>query len=281
MGSNQRKDLAAEYIRSNFRSDDRLAVVLIHKRTSVVTTRISTSDKIASEEYLAWLRYMNSRRNEVYLSMNTLTSAAQSRQKDDILEIRHIYLDFDEEGVEAVTALRERSNIPEPNHILTSSPGKFQVVWRVEGFSKEQAEELMRGMTRATGADVAATDSSRVLRVPGFWNHKYLVPHYVTVENLTNQTYRPEDFPRFEPAELRTAGGGSHGEAIRPASTGKLSQSEHDWAYVMRALDRGDSPEEIVAAIEKYRTDKPNPNYYARHTVDNAVREHLRRTLSR
>jgi hypothetical protein len=275
------KNIAAEYIRSNFRLNDRLAVVLIHKHCSHVTTRISTSDRISSEEYLAWLRHMNSRRNEVYLSMNTLAPEAQSRQKNDISEIRHIYLDFDEKGVEAVKALRDRSDIPEPNHILTSSPGKFQVIWRVEAFSKEKAEDLMRGMTRATGADVAATDSSRVLRVPGFWNHKYSVPHYVTVEDLADRTYRPENFPQFEPAELRTAGGGGHGEALRPRSSSALSQSEHDWAYVMRALDRGDSPDEIVAAIEKYRGDKPNPGYYARHTVDNALREHLRRTLSR
>jgi hypothetical protein len=281
MGLNEGRDIAAEYIRSNFLPNDRLAVVLIHKRTSVVTTRISTSDKITNEEYQAWLRYMNSRRNEIYLSMNTLGPEAQSRQKNDIAEIRHIYLDFDEKGADAVKALRHRSDIPEPNHILTSSPEKFQVVWRVEGFGKEQAEELMRGMTRASGADVAATDSSRVLRVPGFWNHKYSVPHYVTVENLTDRIYRPENFPRFEPAELRATGGGAHREAIQPRSDSRLSQSEHDWAYVMRALDRGDSPEEIVAALEKYRTDKPNPGYYARHTVDNALREHARRTISR
>jgi hypothetical protein len=274
------RNSAADYIRSNFRSGDRLAVVLIHKRTNVVTTRISTSDKIANEEYQAWLRYMNAQRNEVYLSMNTLSPEAHSRQKADISEIRHVYLDFDEKGIEAVKALRDRSDIPEPNHILTSSPGKFQVVWRVEGFGKEQAEDLMRGMTRATGADVAATDSSRVLRVPGFWNHKYSVPHFVTVEDLADKTYRPESFPEFEPVESRS-GGGSQGDALRPRLNGPLSQSEHDWAYVMRALDRGDSPEEIVAAIEKYRADKPNPNYYARHTVDNAVREHVRRTLSR
>lgn len=277
----EQKDVAVQYIRSNFRPDDRLAVVLIHKRTNVVTTRISTSDKIAGEEYQAWLRFMNSRRNEIYLSMNTIAPEAQSRQKNDIAHIRHVYLDFDEKGIEAVKALRERSDIPEPNHILTSSPGKFQVVWRVESFTKEQAEELMRGMTRATGADVAATDSSRVLRVPGFWNHKYSVPHYVTVENLSEKTYRPENFPQFEQTELRDVSAGGHGEALRRRSSGALSQSEHDWAYVMRALDRGDSPEEIVAAIEKYRSDKPNPSYYARHTVDNALREHLRRTLSR
>ena len=128
----------------------------------------------------------------------------------------------------------------------------------------------------------AATDSSRVLRVPGFWNHKYSTPHFVTVENLTNNTYHPENFPQFEPAESRImSAGAGHGEALRRRTDGTLSQSEYDWAYVMRALDRGDSPDEIIAAIEKYRSDKPNPSYYARHMLDRALREHIRRTMSR
>jgi hypothetical protein len=134
------RDIAGQYICSNFRPDDRLAVVLIHKRTNVVTTRISSSNKIASEEYQAWLRYMNSRRNEVYLSMNTLTPEAQSRQKNDIAEIRHVYLDFDEKGIEAVKALRGRSDIPGR---ITSSPvhrGNF----RSYGESKASARKRRR-----------------------------------------------------------------------------------------------------------------------------------------
>ncbi|HXJ40939.1 MAG TPA: DNA-primase RepB domain-containing protein, partial [Bryobacteraceae bacterium] len=154
------KDIASEYIRTNFNPDDRLALVLIHRNSGVVTTRVSTAAKIASPEYQSWLKHMNSYQNrqEVYISMNNLQAGARGRTKAEIGDIRHVYLDFDENGAENLKTVRARPDIPEPNHILSSSPGKFQVVWRVQGFGKEQAEQLMRGMSRATGADIAATD---------------------------------------------------------------------------------------------------------------------------
>src|SRR6266851_10516541 len=50
-----------------------------------------------------------------------------------------------------------------------------------------------------------------------------------------------------------------------------LTQSEHDWAYAKRALARGDEPEEVIRRIADYRTgEKPDPEYYARHTVQKA-----------
>jgi hypothetical protein len=274
MPGQQRKSMGAEYIRANFRPEDRLAVVLLHKRSGAVTTRVSTAEKIAGNEYQAWLRHMNAQRHEIYVSMNNLHPEARGRFKADIAEIRHVYLDFDKDGAEAVAAMRAREDMPAPSHILTSSPGKFQVVWRVEGFRKDQAEELMRGMTRALGADVAATDCARVLRVPGFYNHKYEAPHFVTADNLSAEVYRPERFPEFAADGLsvradldgpRTRGAGTED------STGGTSQSERDWAFAMRSLARGEDAESVIRAIEGYRSDKPNPGYYARHTVDKVV----------
>jgi hypothetical protein len=273
MPAQPRKSIGGEYIRANFRPEDRLAVVLLHKRSGGVTTRVSTAEKIAGNEYQAWLRHMNAQRHEIYVSMNNLHPEARGRFKADIAEIRHVYLDFDQNGAEAVAAMRAREDMPEPNHILTSSPGKFQVVWRVEGFRKDQAEELMRGMTRALGADVAATDCARVLRVPGFYNHKYDSPHFVAVENLSRDVYRPERFPEFATEGL-SVGAELENRRKRAAgvedSTGGTSQSERDWAYAMRSLARGENAESVIRAIEGYRSDKPDPKYYARHTVEKA-----------
>jgi len=53
-----------------------------------------------------------------------------------------------------------------------------------------------------------------------------------------------------------------------------LSQSEYDWAFAKRALLRGEDPEAVISQIARYRTvDKPDPEYYARHTVTKALRE--------
>ncbi len=273
----ERKRVASEYIRSNFRSDDRVAVVLIQKSSGHVMQRLSTAEHVAGEDFQRWLESMNASqgpRYEVYLSMNTLTDQAHGRTKADIAEIRHVYLDFDVKGTEAVAAMTTREDMPQPNHLIESSPGKWQSVWRVEGFDQQQAETLMRGMVHELGADPAATDSSRVLRVPGFHNHKYGKPHLVRVENLTNEVYTPERFPRFaENTPVRSTGrssGSVHREASVDPRIGN-SQSERDWAYAKRALARGDDPLDIVRAIASHRPDKPNPDYYAEHTVERAL----------
>lgn len=266
------KHTARDYIRANFQDEDRLAVVLIQKRMEEVEQRVATAGQITSENFQAWLRYKNKEKYEVYVSMNALHEGARGRTKADVGEIRHVYLDFDKNGPEAIQALKDRADLPTPNHIIQSSPGKYQAVWRVEQFEKEQAETLMRGMVRELGADPAATDSSRVLRVPGFYNHKYAAPHFVTVENLGNEVYRPSQFPNF-PAdgpspriELERSTG-----SRTPAMGSGGSQSERDWAYAMRALARGDEPDAVASAIAAHRPDKPNPQYYAEHTVEKAL----------
>ncbi len=267
---------AAKYIRANFDAEDRLALVLLNKRTEAVIQRLSRAEKIAAEDTQKWLRYMNAQKYEVYVSMNTLREDARGRTKSDIAEIRHIYLDLDDGGREAVEGLLGREDLPEPSFVLNSSPEKFQVVWRVEGFAQDQAETLQRGLARDAGADTAATDSSRVLRLPGFYNHKYAEPHYIRAEPMSDRLYRPEQFPEFPNGETQRRelddNRGSAGRKMGQETGGK-SQSERDWAYAKRALARGESEQAVIAAIAEYRRqDKPNPQYYAELTVRKAAR---------
>ena len=262
-------DVPVRYLRENFRPDDRLAVVLIQKETHRVVQRIATAEKIAAPGFQAWLRHENAQRCEVYVSMNTIKPNSRGRTKDDIAEVRHIYLDFDDNGTAAVQALMQRNDVPTPNYLVNSSSGKWQVVWKVEGFGQEEAERLMRHLVRETGADPAATDSSRVLRLPGFMNHKYSKPFLVRVETRALQTYGPEQFPRI-PAEeqggLRIVSAPPH-----PAQA-TLSQSERDWAYAKRALARGESPDKVIAAMAQHRAgQKSDAQAYAERTVRKAV----------
>ncbi|MCU1262136.1 MAG: hypothetical protein JWO80_5021 [Bryobacterales bacterium] len=267
------KHTAREYIQANFRDDDRLAVVLIQKTSETTEQRVAPANRIVTDEFQAWLRYRNKEKYEIYVSMNALHEGARGRKKTDVAEIRHVYLDFDKNGTEAIQALKNRGDFPTPNHIIESSAGKFQTVWRVEQFEKDQAETLMRGMVRELGADPAATDSSRVLRVPGFYNHKYGTPHFVTVENLSNETYTPSHFPDFpvEGLSSRLELGRPVGARTDRDSPNGRSQSERDWAYAMRAIARGDEPDQVARSIAAYRPDKPNPQYYAEHTVEKAL----------
>jgi hypothetical protein len=263
---------ARDYTRANFREDDRLAVVLIQKSTGAVAQRIANVDQITSDKFQSWLRYMNSRRHEVYVSMNALNPDAHGRTKADVAAVRHVFLDFDKGGPEAIRALQAREDLPTPNHIIQSSPGRFQVVWRVERFEKEEAEALMRGLVRELGADPAATDAARVMRVPGLYNHKYGSPYFVSVENLTERVYAREQFP---PVPEWARADRLQFPALVPNRSGRAStdvtQSERDWAYALRALARGDEPATVVTAIAAYRSDKPNPDYYAEYTVSKAA----------
>jgi hypothetical protein len=265
------RNIAIEYLQDNFEADDRLAVVLLNKQTGHVLQRIATAAKIAEPRYQAWLRHMNVSRYEVYVSMNTLKPDAHGRTKSDIHAIRHVYLDLDDGGQAKLDALLARTDVPHPNWVMQSSPGKFQVVWKVEGFDMRSAEALMRDLAASTGADPAATDAARVLRLPGFRNHKYGSPgHVVEVRQLAEQRSSVHAFPGAaehpsrEPAPSR---------ATRTGSSG-LSQSERDWAYAKRALRRGDPPESVIRRIaESRRKDKSNPEYYARHTVLKAAND--------
>ena len=265
-------DVPARYIHENFRPGDRLAVVLIQKQTNRVVQRIASADRIAQPEFQSWLRHANASRHEIYIGMNSVKPGSRSRTKGDIAEIRHVYLDFDDNGTAAVQSLIRRDDLPKPNYLVSTSPDRWQVVWKVEGFQIEEAERLMRHLVRETGADPAATDASRVLRLPGFISHKHGRPFLVRVEPGAVEVYGPEHFPRYATEEPK------EGMAERPSKdvlsfrTGRLSQSELDWAYAKRALSRGEEPQKIEAAIARYRAgEKSNPAAYAARTVSKAI----------
>jgi RepB DNA-primase from phage plasmid len=267
-----KENIAPLYLREHFQPTDRLAVVLVNKRADTVVQRIAPAEKIAAPDFQTWLHLQNSRRSEVYISMNALEDNARTRTKADVAAVRHVYLDFDRNATAAVDALLKRADLPKPNAVIGTSPGKWQVVWKVEGFSKTQAEELQRGLSRETGADIAATDCARVLRLPGFYNYKYAEPHLVRAESLARETYRPEHFPKIASEERSGRDPQGDAAAKRVRTPGQLSQSERDWAFAKRSLARGESLSMIAAAIASYRRfDKHNPQYYGEQTVRKAA----------
>ncbi|MGH9494858.1 MAG: DNA-primase RepB domain-containing protein [Candidatus Sulfotelmatobacter sp.] len=209
---------------------------------------------------------------DIYVGMNPLKPDARSRTKDDIRVIRHLYVDLDHEGPTSLAAIQQSNLAPPPNHVLSTSPNKFQVIWRVDGVCRENAEALLRAMARKFGADPAATDSTRVLRLPGFLNRKYEENVVVRAEQYSDRTNHLLDF------KLRIEQSDSPYQPMRrgPTRTASteprpLSQSEHDWAFAKRALVRGADPEEVIRSIAQFREgEKNDPLDYARRTVTKA-----------
>jgi len=257
---------APDYILQNFEASDRIAVLVRRRSAGETIQRITTAKNAASEDFQAWLRQKNVR-SDVYVGMNTLKHDAQSRTKEDIETIRHLYLDIDRNGPTALQAVETSGVVPRPNYVLETSPEKYQVVWKVEGIAQDQAETLQRAMVREFGGDPAATDSTRVLRLPEFVNRKYETEHVVRAQPGATQTYHLEDFRlrtdlHETPAQYRP-------HEARSAPPGDISQSERDWAFAKRSLARGDDPEEIIRRIADYRGDEKHPSY-ARYTVQKA-----------
>lgn len=261
---------ASEYILDNFKPSDRIAVLLRNRTTEEVIQRIASVKDVAAPDFQQWLKERNQAGFDIYIGMNTLKEGARSRTKRDIHEVRHVYLDFDYRGSEALKAIHNSDDIPKPNFVIDTSPGKHQVVWTLESATIHEAEDLQQQMAHEFGADIAATDATRVLRLPGFANRKYKAECLVRVTKHSDKTYNLRDFkitsgptksdrtPEQRPSRL----GG-------PRET--LTQSGRDWAYAKRAIARGDDPEEIIRRIADYRADdKHDPEYYARLTVSKA-----------
>ena len=259
---------ASEYILDNFEPIDRIAMLVLNRDLGEVLQRITSAKKASSPEFQAWLRYKNATGSDIYIGMNPLRKHASTRTKEDIRSIRHVYLDLDQGGEAALNSVRNSRAVPKPNYVLTSSPGKFQIVWKVEGMGLREAEGLLHAMARECGGDPAATDATRVLRLPGFANKKYETNFFVEVRKESAQSYRLRDFKlNIDPQDSSSYN--DHERAKRASSPrAKLSQSEHDWAFAKRALARGEPLEEVIRRIAQYRAAfKSNPLYYARHTV--------------
>ena len=185
---------ASEYILDNFKPTDRIAVLVLNRQQHETTQRITTAQKASSPEFQAWLRYKNASGADIYMGMNALQHHASTRTKDDIEKISHVYLDLDHGGTASLEALKNSDLVPRPNYVLNTSPEKFQVVWKVEGMTAEEAEALNQAMVREFDGDPAATDSTRVLRLPGFANKKYEPDFYVQARAESTQTYHLRDF---------------------------------------------------------------------------------------
>ena len=262
-----------EYIKANYEPQDHLAVLIHHRAKGDTVQRINTAEAIASSKWQGWLRHANANGYDVYISQNTLDGTSPHRRKQDVEAIRHVYLDLDQDGDRALKAIQASDKLPRPNFSIDTSPGKHQVIWKVEGMSQAEAEILMRAMAREFGGDPAATDSTRVLRLPGFYNKKYQAPYRIEARQDSSEVHHAADFK----ISLEVTQAQEPGANQLPAAQGsslKNTHSERDWRWVMRELGHGESVESLIQKLEQARQDKPDPGYYARLTVTRAYARH-------
>jgi hypothetical protein len=262
---------ASEYVRALFGPEDNAAILVRNRSTGHTVQTIAKAETIASPDYQSWLAGQSANGYDVFMGMNPIKHGAYSRTKGDIKDTRHVYLDLDRKGDQALEAIRNSTEVPPPNFVLDTSPGKHQVVWKVSGFGQHEAESLLHNLANKFGGDLAATDVTRVLRVPGFINHKLPEEFIVQARQESDAVYTLRDFTIEEDSPETPRHFADTQGRRRTAPSDHKSQSERDWAYAKRALARGDDPEVVTQRIADYRADdKSDPNYYARRTVAKA-----------
>jgi hypothetical protein len=257
--------IALEFLTRCFRPEETIALLLRRENPPMTTQRIVRFEQAIGPRYLAWLAYENYNGANVYVAANPLRSGSRKRTKDSIAEVRHLYIDIDVDGEERIAALRASDTVPVPSTILSTSPGKYQALWRVKGFDFDQQENTLKLLVMAFGGDSACTDRNRVLRVPGFLNRKYEPAHQVSVEYPSDSIYHPGDF-RLEDASLNAVI--PFRDTARTYATGKNTHSEQDWAWAVQRLSIGEDAVNLTRELASHRSDKPNPLYYAQRTID-------------
>lgn len=256
---------AASFLSRSFAPCETIALLLRREDAPRPQQRVVTLEQVLAPRYMAWLAFENDDGANIYVSANPLHPGSRKRMKECVASVRHLYIDIDTDGDTRLAALRASDSVPAPTAILSTSPGKYQALWRVAGFDFGQQEQTLKQLAQAFGGDPACTDRNRVLRVPGFLNRKYSPAYLVAVEYPSNGTYGPNDFRLDDTAVSSVLP--LRGNA-RKSPAGKPSHSEDDWAWVCAELAHGKDPAKLTRELASRRADKPDPLYYAQRTVD-------------
>ena len=121
-------------------------------------------------EIIAKLEALNEAGAAVYVTVNQCDG---HRSKDTISRIRGVHADFDGVSPDILAAVRLR--LKPTIEVQSSVPGNSHFYWLLdegEEVSPEWAESINRGLVEL-GADGAAIDVSRLLRLPGFRHMKH------------------------------------------------------------------------------------------------------------
>ena len=175
-------DAAVQFLETVFDPSDWVAVFLKSYERSGVAQRVGPVSWVKGVRFQGWLRAMNARKYNIFISVNAIAPGRRSRTRNAIGEVRHVFLDADDDGPAVLSHVDARKDLPSPSYVLHSSPNHVHVFWRVMGFDKDLVERLQKQLARELQTDPVATPVTQNTRLPGFFNHKRAQPHLVTIE---------------------------------------------------------------------------------------------------
>lgn len=159
----------------------------------------------------------NAGRTNVYVGIATRQTGSTARDaggKENLEAVRALWVDADFKQPEDESAFAEAlETFPHPPSMVVSSGGGRHVYWLLaESFdltaaaNVERFENALKGIADYLGGDFAATDASRILRVPGTMNYPNAkkraagrTPAACKLEALDDgRTYSFDDFEALE-----------------------------------------------------------------------------------
>ena len=273
------KSCISKFLRIIHPDNGALALVIINRQTQKVTERYTTPAQIP--KFLSFLRHCNANGADIFFTPSRLKPRSKKRTKIQFQDLQQIvYLEFDSPN--QFNTLINNRVMPYPSAVVGSSEGRNHVYWKLaEPIPKLKQEELMANLARSVGADIAATDVSRVLRLPTFCNKKPERKNYqsqlvypnkpddpkiqTTFEELVSicENYREIDIPSQQASACAAV-------LIKGSST--LDRSAQDWKLVNQKLfQERMNPEDVQIWLMERRGDKPNPHYYSTRTIKKAL----------
>lgn len=175
----------AQYLTTLFEKSDVVGLCFIHESKTFSAGNAFTENRfvpladVVSSKGIARLIKRNEAGWNCFVSMAPFKKGSETRTKGNISEVRHAFLDIDEEGDERLADVRAavaKGEIPKPTVVICSSPHKFQIVWNVEGLTVAEVEALNKNLVLRFKGDPASTDVARILRLPGLRNRKPKYP---------------------------------------------------------------------------------------------------------
>lgn len=154
------------------------------------------------------LEDLNAHGAAIYVAVNQCEG---QRTKATVTRIRGVHADFDGAPPEKLEAVRAR--LQPTIEVQSSTPDRRHFYWLLsdgETMSVEIAETINRGLVEL-GADPAATDASRLLRLPSFRHVKFrqvaeqIIENSVGSEDLCPLTTVISFGPRYTAAQIEAA----------------------------------------------------------------------------
>jgi Protein of unknown function (DUF3987)/RepB DNA-primase from phage plasmid/Primase C terminal 1 (PriCT-1) len=184
----QQYSVPIEFIERHYRHGDLLCFAFQSAETSKWIQVFRTFEEAIKPETMASMQKANDAGHNIYVAMNVYKGPR--RTEDNIAAIRNLWAELDANGRENLNKIFDSKLVLEPTTVNESSPNKFHAIWAVDGVPVEQAKALLKLICAEFNGDSNAIDAARVLRLPGFKNHKYPEKPEVEVVHMASRTAR-------------------------------------------------------------------------------------------